>query len=509
MHGTFIKIGEFKREPFYVYALLRPNGLPFYIGKGKRDRIFAHEKEVKDKTNKTHKHNLIRKILREEGELKYHIFHFTFDEKEAFEFETKLIAYYGRADTGVGILVNHADGGQGASGAIRTEEQNKETSRKITEHYEKNPEAKDQIREKILEQAVRKKVIYTRCFELIEEHDLEIETPLKIRSIETWEAYEQELLEIIKCPERSRNQLFKIIGDTKIKNDGKDAAAKAERKVIYTRCFVLIKKYDLQVGVLSKRRSLKIWQKFEEELLKLIKDPEHSRDQINKLIESKTDKHQGKKIAQSRSGRKEIQEHCLSLISEHNLQFELPPRTKGIKFWKSIEKELLKIINNSEHPREKINSLINVEIGYRSSEFRKKKRESQAVWQQERKTLHIRCANLIETYDLKIELLDRRKSVQIWRDFEQELLKLLGKTVYPEEEVRTFLEKNKKILSKEELEKHELRRKSSSIWQQERKIAYTRCISLIQKHNLNLMPPSKSASPKIWQDFEEQIKKLI
>jgi hypothetical protein len=88
-------------------------GTPYYVGKGKGRRAYDTKHSVpvpKDKNN-------IVFVLN------------NLTEEQAFQNEIDFISWYGRVDSGTGILRNLTDGGDGPSGAIRSEE----TKRKISE----------------------------------------------------------------------------------------------------------------------------------------------------------------------------------------------------------------------------------------------------------------------------------------------------------------------------------------------------------------------------------------
>jgi hypothetical protein len=110
---------------FYTYLLKRPDGRPFYIGKGncKGFRIEEHGKEALSlKCLNSYKRNIIKKIWEEGQQIDYEIVLFTKFEELAFDKEIELINFYGRKNNGTGILSNMTDGGEGCIGHVVTKE---------------------------------------------------------------------------------------------------------------------------------------------------------------------------------------------------------------------------------------------------------------------------------------------------------------------------------------------------------------------------------------------------
>ena len=98
---------------FYTYAYLREDRTPYYIGKGKKFRAYSRwRKGLKPPKDKS------RIIF-----LKQNL-----TEEEAFKHEIYMIAVFGRKDLGTGILHNRTNGGEGASGTVKSEKTRKKLS---------------------------------------------------------------------------------------------------------------------------------------------------------------------------------------------------------------------------------------------------------------------------------------------------------------------------------------------------------------------------------------------
>jgi len=83
-------------KEYYTYAYLREDRTPYYIGKGKNDRVYRrNKKDVKPPKDKS-KVIFLKQNLTEE---------------EALQHEKYMIAVFGRKDLGTGILHNRTDGG--------------------------------------------------------------------------------------------------------------------------------------------------------------------------------------------------------------------------------------------------------------------------------------------------------------------------------------------------------------------------------------------------------------
>lgn len=96
---------------YYVYVLFDWLGVPFYVGKGCRNRIEMHEKRT-DPGNPL-KNEIIEQTYTMLGEVPKMLVQENLPEKTAFKVEIALIGAIGRLDLGTGPLVNLTSGGDG------------------------------------------------------------------------------------------------------------------------------------------------------------------------------------------------------------------------------------------------------------------------------------------------------------------------------------------------------------------------------------------------------------
>ena len=101
---------------YYTYAYLREDKTPYYIGKGRGKRIYSKDRAIKPPKDKS------RILFLKKG----------LTEAEAFKHEVYMIFVLGRKDLGTGILRNRTNGGEGCSGAVHTEAQNKAKSERMS-----------------------------------------------------------------------------------------------------------------------------------------------------------------------------------------------------------------------------------------------------------------------------------------------------------------------------------------------------------------------------------------
>jgi len=94
---------------YYVYELIDPRvNLPFYVGKGKDNRVYFHlSEQLRAKSDNFKKFDKIKKIRKEGYEPEVKIVKYFEEENDAYFYEEELIKKYGKKDIDEdGILTN-------------------------------------------------------------------------------------------------------------------------------------------------------------------------------------------------------------------------------------------------------------------------------------------------------------------------------------------------------------------------------------------------------------------
>lgn len=117
-----------KSRIFYVYTLrVKHARKPFYVGKGHDNRADSHFTES-SLARASHKNHTILKAWSSDKSIYVEYVMQNLTEKQAFDLEENLIAFYGRRVDDTGVLTNLTLGGEGASGALHSAEHRRKNS---------------------------------------------------------------------------------------------------------------------------------------------------------------------------------------------------------------------------------------------------------------------------------------------------------------------------------------------------------------------------------------------